>query len=450
MESLITGADRPHPRPISTYQATARNFGDRLLALARPIRVLDAVRWGQSIEDGFLAHGGREPPPVSAASYRPLPFDPIARRRGLSDLERNIHFALGRGDPIGRLLARRCRQARAAVELLMQRGTPGFSRLSGELYGRPTALDDAAVPAVFAALAESAAPTTKRTLSAGVGAAILTARLGRSLGEAGPFRVRLSDHIQSDAAACGRSIKIRRGAHFALADIAALEAHEGWVHLGTTLNARRQPVCGFLAHAPPATTAAQEGLAVLTELLAGLCHPERLARLHRRYRAVQMAENGADFREVFRFFLAHSAEPRDAYQQAARIFRGSLPAGVGPFTKDRTYALGLVRLLRAAHAACRAGRMDRLQLLFVGKTAIADLPLLDSLAGAGLVARPAFLPPVFADVAALAARLHQLPHPPHRLPQPPDWEKLPPRPGNGPARPLFFQEDAGYEWRKTG
>jgi hypothetical protein len=94
--------------------------------------------------------------------------------------------------------------------------------------------------------------------------------------------------------------------------------------------------------------------------------------------------------------------------------------------------------------------MDRLQLLFAGKVALADLPVLDSLATASLVARPAFLPPPFADLAALAARLHQLPHPPHRLSPPRTEEKLLRLPGNRRAGPLSFQEDTGYEWRETG
>ena len=45
-------------------------------------------------------------------------------------------------------------------------------------------------------------------------------------------------------------------------------------------------------------------------------------RLLRRYQAVRLAENGADFRDVYRFFLDAHGE-RDAYQQSARVFRGS-------------------------------------------------------------------------------------------------------------------------------
>jgi hypothetical protein len=44
------------------------------------------------------------------------------------------------------------------------------------------------------------------------------------------------------------------------------EVHEGWVHVGTTLNGRSQPVCEFLSIGPPRCAATQEGLAVIMEI----------------------------------------------------------------------------------------------------------------------------------------------------------------------------------------
>jgi uncharacterized protein (TIGR02421 family) len=423
-----------------------------LLTAVRPIRVLDAVRWPDAVERDFLAAGGRRLPRISAGSYRPLRFDAAAKRRELLSLEREVRLRLGRGDPLGLLLSRRCRQARAAVELLANRGTPLFAPLSRKLYGEPTLAEDAAVDAVFTALAKStppASPADVAIFDTDAAADILGRRLRELLAGAGRFLIRTGDNLSSLAAACGRSIKLRRNATFTGADLASLEVHEGWVHLGTTLNARRQPVCGFLSHGLPSVTATQEGLAVLCELLAGVCHAARVRRLHRRYQAVRLADDGADFHEVFGFFLADSDDPRDAYQQTARVFRGSLPSGAGSFAKDRTYALGLVRLLRVAHTVMRAGRIDRLGFLFTGKVALADLPALEALADADLLAGPAFLPSPFGDPAGLAARLHSLPHPPHRLPKPHVHEKSAQIPGNRAAGYLFFQS-GDEELRATG
>jgi uncharacterized protein (TIGR02421 family) len=408
------GDDSLSPASRSTDAATARALGDRFLAIVRPIRVINAVRWPHSSGEAFLKAGGRELPSITRDSYRPLPFDTAIKRRELLDLERETDRRLGRSDPLGRLLRRRCKQARSAVDLLASRGTPAFAANSRGLYGTTTSGDDAGVDAVFAALAATAPASPNaalRTIHAVDAAVILAANLSQSLAGAGRFRVRVCDTLVSDAAASGRSIKLRRGARFSQTDLELLEVHEGWVHIGTTLNARRQTGCTFLGHAPPATTTTQEGLAVLAELLAGVCHAQRVRRLWDRYRAVRMAEAGADFRDVFRFFLADAADDRDAYQQTVRIFRGSLPSQAGPFHKDATYAVGLVRLLRKVAA-------NDLSLLFTGKVSLADLPLLTELIRDGLLARPAILPGPFADAANLVDRLRQLPHAPSGLPRP--------------------------------
>jgi uncharacterized protein (TIGR02421 family) len=417
-------------RPASNYLAVARRLSDRLLTAVRTIRVLEAVRWDDAVERAFHADRGRNLPRVTADDYRPLAFDPAEKRRELLEIENDVRNRLGRGDPLGRLLARRCRQAFEAVHLLTLRGKPAFSRLSCELYGEPTPEMDESVESVFAELASTAEPPIEDgTFDAESASEILTARLRVSLGPAGRFRVIIADDISAHAAARGRAIRLRHDAEFSLADIASLEAHEGWVHIGTTLNARRQPAGRFLSAGMPTTTATQEGLAVICELLSGVCHAERLRRLLRRYQAVRLAENGADFGDVYRFFLEYAGGERDAYRQAARIFRGSLP-DAGPFAKDRTYALGLVTFLSAAHSAVRNRRLDRLRLVFSGKVSFADLPLVEALGEAGLLRKPSFLPPPFCDLSALATEIYHLPHPPHRLPPPHVGEKARRAPGN--------------------
>src|SRR5207244_6304921 len=137
------------------------------------------------------------------------------------------------------------------------------------------------------------------TLPAADAVLVLRERLNRTM----PARVRLSRRLFADAAAGGGTVKLRRDAHFTAHDLALLEVHEGWAHLGTTLNGRAQPVCPFLSKGPPATAMTQEGLAVFCEVLAGVCHAGRVRKLWRRYQAVRLAESGADFRDVYRFFL---------------------------------------------------------------------------------------------------------------------------------------------------
>ena len=215
--------------------------------------------------------------------------------------------------------------------------------------------------------------------------------------------MRLSDGIVADAAAGCDYIKIRGDARFTPREVRLLEVHEGWVHLGTTLNGQRQPVCTFLGKGPPSSTTTQEGLAVLTEVLAFASHPGRLRRLTHRIEGVALAEAGADFLEVYRFFLSEGYEPREGYQHTMRIFRGGLPRGSGPFTKDLCYSRGFVLVYNFIRLAVTRGRVRRVPLLFCGKTNLADLRTLAELADEGLVAPPRCVPPPFADLHALSA-----------------------------------------------
>jgi uncharacterized protein (TIGR02421 family) len=215
--------------------------------------------------------------------------------------------------------------------------------------------------------------------------------------------VQLSDGIVADSAAGSDYIKIRGHRRFTPREVRLLEVHEGWVHLGTTLNGQNQPVCTFLSKGPPSSTITQEGLAVLTEILTFASHPGRLRRLTNRIEGVAMAEAGANFLEVYRYFLGEGYDPRESYQQATRLFRGSLPEGCGPFTKDLCYSKGFVLVYNFIRLAVSKGMARRVPLLFCGKTTLADVKTLAQLVDEGLVVPPRFLPPQFADLHALSA-----------------------------------------------
>jgi uncharacterized protein (TIGR02421 family) len=167
------------------------------------------------------------------------------------------------------------------------------------------------------------------------------------------------------------------------------------VHLATTLNGRAQPCCTFLSKTSPSATVTQEGLAVLTEFLSGTSHPQRLLRLANRIEAIARAEAGADFLDIYTFYLEEGETPRGAYQQAHRVFRGSLPTGCGPFTKDLGYSRGLILLLEFLERAHRMGAVDQIAYLFCGKACISEVPNLADLIERGLVVSPNWLPAPF-------------------------------------------------------
>ena len=88
-----------------------------------------------------------------------------------------------------------------------------------------------------------------------------------------------------------------------------------------------------------------------------------------------------------------------------RIYRGSLPEGCGPFTKDLCYSKGFVLIYNYIRLAVSRGMVRRVPLLFCGKTNLADIKTLAQLVDEGLVVPPRFVPPQFADLHALSAWL---------------------------------------------
>ena len=116
----------------------------------------------------------------------------------------------------------------------------------------------------------------------------------------------------------------------------------------------------------------QEGLAVLTEVLAFASHPGPSAPADAHHRGRGPGEAVVDFLDVYRFFLSENYEPAEGYQHTMAHFRGGLPQGVGPFTKTLCYSRGFVLVYNFIRLAVTRGGA-RVPLLFCGKTNLNDL-----------------------------------------------------------------------------
>jgi uncharacterized protein (TIGR02421 family) len=384
--------------------------------IQRPIRILDAIKWDQTVQAQFFERGARELPPVSRSYYesRPLSFEPLAKREELRELERDVQRRLGQFNPVGGILRRMCREYETVVRMLEARGTSEFGALSKELYGSaqdafhagaPTLADLGAMMSETLGNVEASmvAPNGEKKIQGEEAVRILQAKLDRYFEEPDhPVRVVVSDGIIADAAAGSDYIKLRREATFDERELRILEIHEGWVHLGTTLNGQRQPVCTFLGKGPPSSTTTQEGLAVLTEVLALATHPPRIRRTTNRIVAIDMAERGAHFLDVYRFFRDQGFSESESYGNTTRVFRGSTPDG-HPFTKDISYSKGFVLTYNFIQLAVRRGLLARIPLLFCGKTTLEDNRILADLVEEGIVLPPRFLPPPFSDLSAIVA-----------------------------------------------
>jgi uncharacterized protein (TIGR02421 family) len=404
-------------KALTSYQQTIRQLSDRLVAAQRPIRLLDALKWDNEIKEFFFKHKFTVLPTVDREYYerRPPGFDINQKRDEFYEIERDIRRYLGQFNAVGNIMLRMCREYRKVIDAIEFRGTSHFVRISQDLFG---SADDVIYAGDLSLndLAEMISDTLnnldgqrilteidRKNISSEQAVEILQARLDRYFYDSEiPIEVKLSDGIIADAAAGADYIKIRRDAWFSKRDLDLLEVHEGWVHLGTTLNGLNQPICTFLSKGPPSSTITQEGLAMIMEIFTMTSYPERVKRLTNRIHGIRMVENGANFIEVFRHFQEQGLSDEDSYIATSRVFRGSTPEG-GAFTKDLCYNKGFILIYNYIMLSVSQGQPQNIPLLFCGKTTLEDVGILASLIEEGLVIPPKFVPPQFADLAALSA-----------------------------------------------
>ncbi len=154
--------------------------------------------------------------------------------------------------------------------------------------------------------------------------------------------VELDPNLIAKAAAGPTRIRLRSNTGFSEYDRHQLLEHEAFVHSLTALNGREQPYFKSLARNSPRITATQEGVATFAELITGAIDIERLKRISLRIVAIDKALNGADFLEVFEFFLEAGQNETDSFSSTQRVFRGVPVTGGAAFTKDTVYLHGLL------------------------------------------------------------------------------------------------------------
>lgn len=370
-----------------------RQMAKILHDVAKPMRVLAALNWPGELRTQFLACEGTKLP---EPRYKPI--DPARALAGIAEVRR----LLGTGTVDG-WFEREANSVEATALMLSTVGTAEFHTYSSKLYGVPTRplLLDPATPLALAhqvhkSIAELSAiklvaPAT-RDQTADEVASELEVEVKRHFGAAAPV-VEIVDELSANALATASRIKVRRDAMFTRRDAAQLLNHEAYVHVLTALNGKAQPDLPNLAIGHPGTTRTQEGLAVFAEFVSGTLELDRLRRLADRVIAVQMACDGANFIEVYRWFLERSPSREQAYESARRIFRGAPNTGGYPFTKDAGYIAGLLGVSVFVRAAFSADRADVLGLLFSGKLDLTSIPALAILRGRGLCRPGKFLPP---------------------------------------------------------
>ncbi len=322
-----------------TRREDIRELSDRLVRVARQVRVLDRLGWPRHVVVAFLEghrRGDTRGPEIEAV--------PPVVGQALPELLQIERAAAG-DLPEHRLVAATARSYADGVRMVMSAGTADFTEYSRLLYGAPgdrvhgadvthAELARRVLDMTDPTLASSALADDHVCLTAEYVRDAMTQRIDAAFGP-GQIEVKVEPDLGAKAAASVRRVRLRAGTCFSEADIDQLLEHEVFVHAATARNGAEQPLLTSLSLGAPRTTATQEGLATFAELITGAMDVSRLRRIALRILAVQHALDGADFVEVFRFFMGAGQSDEESAYSAARIFRGAHGAGSGnAFTKD--------------------------------------------------------------------------------------------------------------------
>jgi len=137
------------------------------------------------------------------------------------------------------------------------------------------------------------------------------------------------------------------------------------------------------------------------ETLTFSSFPQRARRISDRVVAVDLAERGANFCEVYHHFLNSGVSEHDSYRVTQRVFRGGTLEGGSVFTKDISYVKGFVENVNFIRSAIQSGVPEIIPMLFVGKVTLDDLPLLYERHLEGVIAAPKYLPSMFKNLNGL-------------------------------------------------
>lgn len=380
----------------------------RMAKAAKPIRLLSMASWPASEQHAFLAGWARGNPRLPNYHYPRHDF--TEARRELAA----VADAADASHPLGQYLVASAQDWDLAAQLLEQLGSPAVAAFSVALFGKPdrklpggASTREAANHFIQVANEldqELLSPAEQVEISATALALQLQAKLDDFF-DARVIQVVLDPDLIAKAAAGATRIRLRAGAAFSDYDMQQLLQHEALVHSLTALNGQQQRVLPSLALSSPRITATQEGLAVFAEQITGSIDIERMKRVSLRIEAVAMALEGADFLQVFRYFLDAGQNAVESFTSAQRVFRGVPTTGGFAFTKDTVYLRGLIGVHTFFRWALKHGRLRLCRLLFAGKMTLADVQRFEPLFDAGVLAEPRWLPEWVARANGLAGML---------------------------------------------
>lgn len=382
---------------------------EELCEVSKKIKVLSALTWPSGAEEQFLQswkNGKAKLPEIQLAVPNVM--------KNVDQLE-NIVKQCDQQEPIEKFLAETAQSYAYAGRMLNAIGTEDFTRYSEKIYGRPdmvyklqglTAVDGAKffLEVTDRLLGNTSITPTEYDISAQDFAGWLKTEVDEFFAH-DAVEVVIDQNMSSKALAGATRIRVRGSAVFSALDKDQLLYHEAFVHTATQLNGKKQKNLKSLGLGAPRTTRTQEGIAVMAELITNAMDINRLRRIALRVIAVKMALDGADFIDLFKFFLDAGQSELESVRSAQRIFRGGAVKGGIVFTKDAVYLQGLGEVHTFLRVAIRDNRPDLVRNLFAGRLTMADALRLAPHFESGWLSPPVYLPLWATDLRRLAATM---------------------------------------------
>jgi uncharacterized protein (TIGR02421 family) len=380
-----------------------------LVKASKKIKVLNTLAWPVGTEEKFL-DGWRKGKP----QLPDIKIEPPNVKSNVDVLDAIVKQCT-QEDPVEKFLAETALSYANAGRMLMHVGTPDFTKYSIKIYGRPdaiyklqglTGVDGAKffLDVTDKLIGNPNIQPTETDISATDFAGWLKAEVDEFF-QYDSVEVMVDQKLSSKALAGATRIRVRGSAVFSQLDKDQLLYHEAFVHTATQLNGRKQLNLQSLGLGAPRTTRTQEGIAVMAELITNSIDISRLRRIALRVIAVKMALDGADFIDLFKFFLEAGQSEEESVKSAQRIFRGGAVKGGVVFTKDAVYLQGLLEVHTFLRLAIRDNQPNLMRNLFAGRLTMADVLRLNPLFESGWLIPPTYMPTWASDLRRLAAMM---------------------------------------------
>lgn len=387
LSGFLIDPQRVSPAPVQASVGDNMRAIDRALAqIDESLMLLKLLKPSNLQEERDRAREDRTYDPV--LQYAPLQIDLDATEERLLELSPDA-------SPIGVLLGKKRAELLQRVSLLRARGkSRAFSDASRALFGAPSSVLLAAAQSVLRdQIACDLPPPADDMLTADA----VAKRFGGVLERYGlhDWKVEVSQRLVADCTVGGGKIYVREGALFSPAHVEALIAHEIETHVLTAENGSHQPY-DLLRRGTANYLDTQEGMAIVNQnRVLSPYHEKRLGAARTLLGlAFALDHSFSDTRAYLEEELGY--RPEKALAKAFDLKRGlSHSAEEGAFTKGIVYFRGQ----RAVEQFLKDG--GDMKKLYVGKIALEDLPLLETVGG---VKAPLILPQFLRDAPPPAKR----------------------------------------------